>query len=125
MTHIFYKDFGVTALVSVKWIRGVEKEGFLNLLWVPHYNRAPINLIMINNCCVWCTTMLVVGKPIPITDMLIHKITLLSHSKLNPAKAFGGKLGEHNLTERIKDKFKRVKKSRKYSISSITNPTVK
>lgn len=57
--------------------------------------------------------------------MLIHRITLLPHSGLNPAKAFGGKVGEHDLSERMKDKFKLVKKPCGYSISSITHPTVK
>jgi hypothetical protein len=45
MKRVFYKESGVTALEPVKWIRGVEKAGLLNLLWVPHYHRAPINLI--------------------------------------------------------------------------------
>lgn len=61
---------------------------------------------------------------IPITDMLIHRITLLPHLGLNLAKAFGGKTSEHELVEKMKDKFKLVKKSRGYSITSINDPTV-
>jgi len=37
----------------------------------------------------------------------------------------GRKIGEHDLAEKMKDKFKLVKKLHGYSISSITNPTVK
>ena len=39
--------------------------------------------------------------------------------------AFGGKLGEQNLTNQMKDKFKLANKSHGYSISSITDPTIK
>lgn len=61
----------------------------------------------------------------PITDMLIHRITLLLHLVLNSAKEFGRKVGEHDLAERMKDKFKLVNKPRKYSISSTTDLSVK
>ena len=57
--------------------------------------------------------------------MLIHNITQLPHSRKNLAKAFGGKADECNLIERMKDKFKHVRKPCRYSISSITNPAVK
>ena len=59
------------------------------------------------------------------TDMLIHRITLLQHSGLNPAKAFGIKEGKCGLAERMKDKFKLVKELHGYSISSITDPVIK
>ena len=57
--------------------------------------------------------------------MLIDRVTLLPHSRLNPAMAFDGKTGERDLAMRMKDKFKLAKKLCGYSISSITNPTVK
>lgn len=57
--------------------------------------------------------------------MLIHRITSLPHSGLNPAKEFGRKTGEHDLAERMKDKFKLVKKPCGYSTSSITDPMEK
>lgn len=57
--------------------------------------------------------------------MFIHQITLLPHSGLNPAKDFGRMTGECDLAEKMKDKFKFVKKPRGYSISSITDPIVK
>ena len=69
--------------------------------------------------CLW------LEEPISITDMLIHRITRLSHARENPAMAFGGKVGEHDLTEEMKDKFKLARKSCGYSITSITNPMVK
>ena len=65
------------------------------------------------------------SEPIPITDMLIHRITLLPHSGLHPAKEFGGKTSERDLVKRIKDKFKLVKNPHRYSISNIIDPIVK
>lgn len=46
--QFFYKEFGVTMLELVEWIRGVNKAGLLNLLWVPHYHHTPISVIVIN-----------------------------------------------------------------------------
>lgn len=57
--------------------------------------------------------------------MLIHQITLLPHLGLNSAKEFGGKTSKRDLTEKMKNKFKLVKKPRGYSITSITDPVVK
>lgn len=126
MKHVFYKESGVTTLEPVKWIRGVEKAGLLNLLWVLHYHCAPINLIFIKLLlCLVHDRFLWLGDLIPITDMLIHRITLLPHSGLNLAKAFEGKTSKCDLAERIKDKFKLVKKLHENSISSITDPGVK
>jgi len=107
MKCVIYREFGVTALEPVKWIRGVNNARLLNLLWVSHYPHAPINLIFIKQLlclvhggCLW------LGELIPITNMLIHRITLLPHSRLIPTKAFGGKMGECYLDEKMKDKFK-------------------
>jgi len=90
---------------------------------LPH---ARINLIVIKQllCLVHdgCSWLI---EPILITDMLIHRITLLPHSGLNSTKAFGRKMSERDLTEKMKDMFKLVKKVHKYSISSITDPAMK
>lgn len=75
--------------------------------------------------CVCREVRFCIGDLIPITNMLIHKITLLPHSSLNLAMEFGGNTGEHDLTERMKEKFKLSKKPHSYSIFSIINPTVK
>lgn len=60
----------------------------------------------------------------PITKMLIHRITHLSHEGLNPAKEFGRKVGENDLADRMKRDFELVKKPHDYSIMSINDPTV-
>lgn len=60
-----------------------------------------------------------------LTDMLIHWITLLPHSGLNSAKEFGGKMSERDLIEKMKDKFKLMKKLLRYSITFIIDPMVK
>lgn len=126
MTCVFSKYSGVIALEPRKWIRGVEKAGLLNMLWVLHYNCAPITLIVIKQLlflvhdgCLWLVELIL------ITDMLIHKITLLPHSRMNLVEEFGRKVGECDLARRMKDKFKLVKKPHSYSISSITDPVVK
>lgn len=101
MHRVFYKVFGVIALDPRQWIKGVDKVGLLNLLWVSHYNRAYITLIVIKQLlCLVHDGCLWLGDPIPIIDMLIHRINLLLHSSLNPAMVFGKKTGEHDLAER-------------------------
>jgi len=47
MKRVFYKESVVTPLELVEWICGVNKSGLLNLLWVPHYHHALINLTVI------------------------------------------------------------------------------
>lgn len=49
----------------------------------------------------------------------------IAHLGLNSAKVFGRKINERDLAEKMKDKFKLVKKSHRYSIASITDPMVK
>jgi len=122
MKRVFEKESGVIALEPVESIRRVNKSGLLNLLWVPHYHHSNINPIVIKqfSCrvhdgCLWLNTL------IPITDMLIHRITLLPHLGLNLAKALHGKTRERDLVENIKDNFKLVKKPHGYSITSITD----
>ena len=61
------------------------------------------------------------GEPIPVTDMLIHRVTLLPHLGLNLAMEIGKKTGEHKVAIRMKDKFKLTKKPFEYLISCITN----
>lgn len=77
------------------------------------------NLTLVHDGFLWMSTL------IPIIDMLIHRITLLPHLGLNPAKEFGGKTSERDIEEKMKDKFKLMKKLHGYSITSITDPTVK
>ena len=75
-------------------------------------------LCLVHDGCLW------LDEPIPITDMLIHKITCLPYSAENPVMIFGGKGGEQALVESMKEKFKLVKKSRGYAISNICDPAV-
>lgn len=124
--EVLYKMFGVTALGSVEWISGANNLGLLNLLRVPHYHRSPINLIVIkqllflvHNGCLW------LSKLILISDKLIRQITLLPRLGLNLSKAFGKKTSEHYLAEKMRDKLKLVKKPCGYSITRISDPTVK
>jgi len=72
----------------------------------------------VHDGCLW------LGIPIPITDILIHKITHLPHEALNPAKEFRGKVGKRDLAKKMKKNFELVKKPRSYSIMSINNPTM-
>ena len=86
MKRVFYKESSVIALEPVEWIHRVNQSGLLNLLWVPHYHRSNINIIcikklltLVHDGCLW------LGAPIPITDILIHRIMLLQHEGLNLA----------------------------------------
>lgn len=76
MHHIINTNTGMTTLEPRKWIRGVEKEGLHNLLLVPHYNHTLMIVLVIKKLlclvqdgCLWLEEM------IPITNMLIHRIT--------------------------------------------------
>lgn len=109
-----------------KWLKGVDKIGVLNLLWVPHYNHAPIMMIVIkkqlclvHDGCLWIEEM------IPITKMMIHRIMRLPHSGENPAMEFGKKASEHVVVEAMKEKFKIVKKPHGYTITIICDLAVK
>lgn len=71
---------GVTRPEPMKWVAEIEHEGFLNMLWVPHFICNIINtiyvhqfLVLIHDRCLW------LGGTIPIDDMLVHKITLLPY----------------------------------------------
>ena len=66
----------VIELEPHKWLRGVEKAGLLNLLWVPHYHCTPVTifvirqlLCLVHDGCLW------LEESIPIIDYLIHRIT--------------------------------------------------
>jgi len=114
------------ALEPQKWLRGVKKARLLNLLWVPHYNRTPVTVLVIKQLlCLVHDGHLWLEEPIPITNMLIHHITCLPYTSENPAMIFGGKGGELALAESMKEKFKLVNKSRRYAISSICDPAIK
>ena len=63
--------------------------------------------------CLW------LSEPIPIIDMLIHRIMKLPYKGADPAKEFGGKGGEKELVDRMKIEFGLSKKSGGYSIHSI------
>lgn len=76
-----------------------------------HYHRSPINMICVHHLltlvhyvCIW------IGEPIPIIDMLIHKITELPYKGVNPAREFGGKPGEKDLEDKMKKEFGLIKK---------------
>lgn len=47
MHHVFQKTTGMTVLEAQKWLRGMDKAKLLNLIWVPHYNSAPITMVVI------------------------------------------------------------------------------
>lgn len=124
--HIVHTTTRMNTLELQKWLRGVDKAGLLNLLWVSHYNHTPIIVLVIkqllclvHNGCLW------LEEPIPITNRLILRITWMPYTRENLAMMFGEKGGEHALAEAMKDKLKLMKKPRGYAISSIYDPMVK
>lgn len=126
MRHIIDTNMGMTTLEIRKWLRGVEKAGFLNLLWVLHCNRTSVTILVIKQLlflvhdgCLWLEEM------IPITYMFIHIIKHLPYIGEKLSMIFGGKGGKYALAESMKKKFKLVKKPCRYAISNIYDPTVK
>jgi len=113
MHHIIDTNTGMTALEPRRWLKGVDKAGLLNLLWVPHYNGTPVIVVVIKKLlclvhdgCMWLEEL------IPITDRLIHWITRFPYTGENSAMIFCGKGDEQALTKSMKQKFKLVKKPR-------------
>lgn len=109
-----------------KWLRGVEKAGLLNFLWVPHYHRAPLTIFVIKQLlCMVHDGCLCLEEPIPITDHLIHRITQLPCKREDPANISNGKSDDLAIVEAMKEKFNQEKKERGYVISSINSVVVR
>lgn len=109
-----------------KWLRGVEKVGLLNLLWVPHYHCAPVTifvsrklLCLVHGGCLW------LEKPIPITNHIIHQTTWLPCKGEDATEILEGKSSDLAILEAMKKKYKLEKKNRGYAISSINNKAVR
>ena len=73
MHCIIDTNMEMTTLEPQRWLKGVEKEKLLNLLWVPHYNYTSMIvfvikklLFLVHDGCLWLEEL------IPITDRLIH-----------------------------------------------------
>jgi len=116
----------LTALELQKWLKGVDKIGLLNLLWVSYCNRTPITVLVIKKLLrLVHDGFLWLEEPIPITNRLIHRITRLPYTGENMPMMFGEKGGKQALEEAMKEKLKLVKKPRGYAISSISDPVVK
>lgn len=89
------------------------------MLCIPHFHRSIINIVcvrqllsLVHDGCLW------LGKPISITDMLIHQITNFPKGT-NHAKEFWGNVKEKDLTDKMKIEIGLIKKLRRYSIHSI------
>lgn len=75
-------------------------------------------LTLVRSGCLW------LGEPIPITDMLIHRITRLLYQGVDRAEEFAIERMEKKLMDRMKNNFGLIKKSRGYSIPFITDMAV-
>ena len=66
----------VTTLEPRKWLRRVEKAKLLNLLWVPHFHRAPITIFVIKQLLFLVHDgYLWLEETIPIMIDLIHCVS--------------------------------------------------
>jgi len=100
----------------MKWVASVGAARLLNMLWLLHFSRTNINTIYVRQLFMLVHDgCLGLGEPILITDMLIHRITLLSYHRLYHADAFVGKLQEKKLADQMRSDFDLVKSCR-YSI---------
>lgn len=92
---------------------------------MPHSSHSVINtvyvrqlLVLVHDGCLW------LGGPIPVTDMLVHRITLFHYQGVNPANAFVGKSREKKMIDEMKSYFRLVKNSRGYTIRPISDGIV-
>lgn len=95
------------------------------MLCVPYFHKSIINivfvrqlLVLVHDGCLW------LGEPIPIIDILIHRITEFPCKGVDPTKEFGGESGEKELADKMKLEFGLVKKSHRYSIHFIQYQTL-
>ncbi len=89
---------GVIKLEPCKWLRGVEKLGLLNLLWMSHYHHAPMTIFFIRQLlCLVHDGYLWLEDPIPITIDLIHHISRLPYKGKDLARI----VNSPTLTEKI------------------------
>lgn len=105
MMKIYYEETGVMWLEPMKWVRGVEQAGLMHMLSIPHFHRLTINMVcvcqlltLVHYGCLW------LWEAIPITNILIHRITNIPYKGVDPAKEFGGKGGEKVLADNMKVK---------------------
>lgn len=111
-------------LVMQKWLHSVEKVRLLHLLWLPHFHRAPITILVITQLCFLVYDgYLWLEQPIPITANLIHRISKLPCNGKD-STMIAGKSSDLALTEAMKKKYKVKKKRRGYVITSIKDKGV-
>jgi len=101
MHKIYYEEMGVITFELMEWVHGAEKSWLLKPLLVPHYHCTPM---IVHDGCLW------LGEPIPIMNMLIHIMTQQPYKGANPAKEFGGKTREKELTDKMKKEYELLKK---------------
>ena len=91
-----------------------------------HYHCAPEIIFVIRQLLYLVHDgFLWLEEPIPITDHLIHRITLLPCKGEDPTDISEGKRNDLAIAEAMKKKFKLEKKKRGYAISSINNIAVR
>jgi len=104
----------------------VEKARLLNLLWVSHFQCAPITIFVIRQLlCLVQDGCLWLEEPIPITADLIHRISQLPCKGEDCVNISEGKSNDLAITEAMKKKYKLAKKKRGYAISSINDKAVR
>jgi len=96
---------GVAELEPRKWLRGAEKVGLLNLIWVQHFHHAPTTifiimqlLCLVHDGCLW------LEESIPITTNLIHCISWLPCKGEGPTDISEGKGSDLAIVEAMKKK---------------------
>lgn len=84
----------------------------MNIVYVHHL------IALVHDGCLW------ISENIPITNILIHRITKLPYKGADLDKDFGGKIKEKKLVDKMKTKFGLIKKLHRYSIHSIQDQAV-
>lgn len=75
----------VTTLQPKEWLRKVDKAGLICLLFIPHFLRPPITMLVIKQfLCLFHEEILWVAKPVRITAELVHRVSHLPGDERNP-----------------------------------------
>lgn len=93
LKKVYYEEFDVTCVEPMNWVAGFGIVMLLNMLWVLHFSHTNINIIFVHQLLTQVHDgCLCLGETISITNMLIHRITLLPSQGLDLVEAFVGKL---------------------------------
>ena len=117
-----YDETEATLLEVKRWAAGLDQDGLLKMLDVPHFGRGTQVTIVVKQllALVHDGHLWIGGKKIPINGELIQRTTGLPIVGPDPATEFPSKHEDTKLAQTMKEQFGPTKGKRGYHTSMIT-----